>query len=117
MKQFPAEETSIARYLASFLKPNCVMEAELTRELRAERTSKLLVAERYEAGQLIVKRGQTVNRKIKAALEQLPDSNADTPPLPSAPPPPASGLEKQPKNSWILGGSAAAGALALLFLT
>ncbi len=68
---FPPEERSVAKYLASFVKPNCDMEAELTRTLRSQRTSGLLVADRYQPGQLIVARGDEINRKTKAALDEM----------------------------------------------
>lgn len=71
LKQFPVEDRAIAKYVASFIKPNCLMESDLIRELRTQRTEGLLVTNRYRAGQVIVKRGQVINPKMLAALQQL----------------------------------------------
>lgn len=76
LNSFPAEERTIARYLASFIKPNCTIEAELTRTLREQRTAGLSIADRYEAGQVIARRGEVITSKIKAALEELEEKNA-----------------------------------------
>jgi hypothetical protein len=44
---------------------------ELTEQARTKRTDPVFAADRYEAGQTIVKRGQLVDRKIRLALNQL----------------------------------------------
>jgi len=44
---------------------------ELTRQARAAKTNALWAADSYEQGQIIVKAGQVVNARIKAALDQL----------------------------------------------
>ncbi len=67
----PAEERSFADYVATFLKPNCFLEAELTRQSRAKATEQLYVANTYERGQVIARRGQVVDKKIMAALDRL----------------------------------------------
>jgi len=59
------------RFLASFLMPNCTLNAELTLLSRRHQVASLYVADRYEAGQIIARGGQTVDAKILAALEQL----------------------------------------------
>ncbi|MEY2429969.1 MAG: hypothetical protein QOJ40_2854 [Verrucomicrobiota bacterium] len=71
LEGFPPEDKGIARFLASLLVPNCVLDLDLTAQARARRTAALLAADRYEAGQVIVKQGQTINKKILAALDQL----------------------------------------------
>lgn len=68
---FPVEDRSIGKYVASFVKPNCIMEADLIRELRAQKTMGLIAADHYRAGQIIVKRGELINVKKLAALDQL----------------------------------------------
>ncbi|HLP76432.1 MAG TPA: hypothetical protein VK327_05875 [Candidatus Paceibacterota bacterium] len=73
---FPAEEHSTAKFLASFIRPNCAMEADLTHELRTKRTAGLLAADHYNSGQIIVKRGQVVDQKAMAALNRLKEKNA-----------------------------------------
>ncbi len=76
LDRFPAEERSVAKYLASFIKPNCLMEAELTRQLREQRTANLSIASRYNSGDVIVRRGQVIDARIKAALDELQEKNA-----------------------------------------
>lgn len=113
LNSFPAEQRSVAKYLASFIKPNCMMEADLTRELRAQRTAGLLVTDRYPAGQVIVRRGQVINEKTLAALEQLKEKTAATR-LRKPNVAPADPMEnKFPLTIW-LGRGAAAAILILL---
>lgn len=68
---FPAEERAVARYLSTLLKPNCMVDAEITRSLRAKRTDGIWSVINYEPGQVIVRRGQLIDAKAKAALDQL----------------------------------------------
>jgi len=70
-KLSPPAERRQAKFLASFLKPNCVLNQELTIQSRWRHVAPLYVADRYEAGQVIARRGQTVDAKILAAIEQL----------------------------------------------
>ncbi len=67
----PPEERNFADYVATFLKPNCFLEAELTRQSRAKATEQLYVADTYERGQVIARRGEVVDKKIMAALDRL----------------------------------------------
>ena len=68
---FGPDDRALGRYLASFVRPNCLLEAGLTRELRARRMDGMVVADHYEPGQVIVRRGQIVDKKIAAALSRL----------------------------------------------
>jgi hypothetical protein len=68
---FPPGERAIGRFLSSFLRPNCVIDLDLTGQVRARRTESVWAADRYEAGQIIARRGQVVDRKVKAALSAL----------------------------------------------
>ena len=114
VNSFPAEQRSVAKYLASFIKPNCTMEADLTRELRAQRTSGLVSATHYNAGQSIVKRGDVIDEKAFAALQQLKEKAAvsQLQKLEATTP------EKLPKRSNALPWMIAAGiAAALIFIT
>jgi 7TM-HD extracellular len=74
--RFSPEDQAVGKYAASFVKPNCLMETDLTRELRARRTEGMVAADHYEAGQVIVRRGQVVDKKIGAALNQLKEKTA-----------------------------------------
>lgn len=75
-KNSPTELQQTARFLAWSLKTNCFFDAELTQQSRAKKTDPLWAADHYEPGELIVKKGQMVNAKIKAALDQLKSRTA-----------------------------------------
>jgi hypothetical protein len=97
---FPPEERTVGRYVASFVKPNCLMEADLTRELRARRTEGISITDRYEAGQVIARRGQVIDRKIKAALDQLHAQTAPPPTVAAADPAKVAPQQTQP--AWLI---------------
>jgi membrane-associated HD superfamily phosphohydrolase len=69
--RFAQDQRDLGKYVASFIKPNCLMEADLTREMRSKRTETILAAYHFDPGQVIAKRGQFVDKKIKAALDQI----------------------------------------------
>ena len=73
---FPPEEQRLAKFLSSLLRTNFSADVELTRQARARRTDPLWAADRYEAGQTIVKQGQMLDKKLKAALAQLKEKTA-----------------------------------------
>ncbi len=73
---FPAEERAVGRYAATFLKPNCLVETNLTLELREKRTAGILASDQYDAGQIIARRGQIIDEKIKAALDRMKEKTA-----------------------------------------
>jgi hypothetical protein len=68
---FPPGQLAVGRFLAAFLKPNCVFDEGLTRARRARRAEPVLAAAQFAPGQLLVRAGQRVDEKSKAALEQL----------------------------------------------
>jgi hypothetical protein len=68
---FSPDDQPYAKYLVTFLRENCIVDGELTRQARWERTNALWSADNYEAGQVIVRAGQTVDTRIKAALDEL----------------------------------------------
>jgi len=68
---FEAEAGAAATCLVGFLRPNCVLEAELTRQLRVKRAASILATDRYDAGQKIASRGQRIDATTMAALGQL----------------------------------------------
>jgi hypothetical protein len=67
----PTEEQAVAKYLASFLKENCVFEADLTRQARARRTEAIFAADHFAPGDVLARAGQVVDPRIKAALDEL----------------------------------------------
>jgi hypothetical protein len=72
-KDFSEDEQPVARALAAFLKTDCALDENLTQAARTRQTSQLAVAAHYDAGQIIIQRGQTIDAKAKAALDQLRD--------------------------------------------
>ena len=109
---FPPEQHAVAKYLSSFIKPNCVVESDLTIALRAKRTGGLTVTENFTAGQVVAKRGQVIDEKTFAALTVLMEKAvvAAAASLPPAQPAPVS-----QKNFWLIG--AAAGGVLLLIIS
>ncbi len=73
---FDPEDAAVGKFLASLLRTNCAVDVELTQQARAKRTDPLWAADRYEAGEVIVQRGEVVDKKIKAALDQLREKTA-----------------------------------------
>jgi hypothetical protein len=110
---FPTEQRAVARYVASFIRPNCLMEEELTRTLRGQRTAGLVAADRYAAGDVIVRPGQVVDKRIKAALDQLNERTAAAQftQLESMSQP----LPVEPRKSWLWPAALAAAALLIFF--
>jgi 7TM-HD extracellular len=70
-REFSEDEQPLARSLSVFLQPNCAPDASLTQQARDRDVRQLVVVDHYDAGQLIVQRGATIDPKIKAALEAL----------------------------------------------
>jgi membrane-associated HD superfamily phosphohydrolase len=75
-RAFPADEQDVAKFLGSLLQVSCVPDLALIRQAMAKRTESLYAADRYEAGQVIVKQGQVIDRKARAALDQLREKAA-----------------------------------------
>lgn len=75
-EHFSATEVELARFASRWLRENCFVEAELTRIARARHTDPLLVADHYQAGQVIARKGQLVDAKVLAALTQLQEKTA-----------------------------------------
>jgi len=70
---FPPEERAVAKFAASLVRANCFYDGEVTAQLRARRTDPLFVAENFQPGQVIARRGQTVDARVKTALDMLRD--------------------------------------------
>jgi hypothetical protein len=64
-------EKAVARFLAPFIRPNSFPEAALTREARQRLIGNISSVDRYEAGDAIVKAGETVTTAKKAALDEF----------------------------------------------
>ena len=71
LEKFGADEEDAARFAARALRVNCFVESELTLAARTRHTDALFVADNYQAGQIVARQGQLVDRKIMAALSQI----------------------------------------------
>ena len=71
LRAMEPEQRQLARYLASLIQPNCAIEVELTKAVRARRTELLTAADVFEPGQIVAQQGQIVDAKLKPALDQL----------------------------------------------
>ena len=69
--QLPREQHATASYLAGFLETNAAYDADLTRRLREQRAESMFVFHTFDEGQLIIRRGEKVDAKIKMALDAL----------------------------------------------
>jgi hypothetical protein len=65
------ENRAAAEFVAGFLQPNCFLDEPLTRQARARRIESINAADRYEAGQLLVRQGELVTARIRLALDEL----------------------------------------------
>jgi hypothetical protein len=70
-KPFAAGDRALARHVAAMIEPDCVFDPTATRALREFKTADLWSADRYTAGQVIVRAGEMVTPRIKAALDEL----------------------------------------------
>jgi len=70
-EEFPKDQQPVARALGAFLKPNCALDENLTQQACARQIARLAVIAHYDAGEIVVRRGQTIDAKIKAAFDQL----------------------------------------------
>lgn len=69
--QFSQVEQPLARVLANFIQPDCTPDVALTAQERDLATRQLVVSDHFDAGQIIVHRGQTIDAQAKAALDAL----------------------------------------------
>lgn len=102
MLGFSKENRAIGKFLTNYVEANCIFDAELTRQFRAEKTNALWSVVPYEAGQVVVHRGELIDLKIKAALDELKIQTPVSPANDSA------------KQIWLWGGAIACAIFALL---
>ncbi len=70
-KTFSTEDQPVARFLASFLRPNCAFAEELTAQARARRTEELWAADHYQPGEIMIRKGEMIDARKRAALDEL----------------------------------------------
>jgi len=68
---FGAGKEMIGRFVASFVQPNAFPDPALTDVARAQRTEGVTVNDSYDAAQVVVRKGQTIDRKALSALAVL----------------------------------------------
>lgn len=61
----------VADFVAAFLQENIALDDWLTTQKRQRRASELVVFDQYSPGQIVVRTGQIIDTKAKAALEVL----------------------------------------------
>jgi hypothetical protein len=70
-RNLPEEERALGRFLQGFIQPNCHYDTALTARNRALRTEAIWTAERYPAGMAIVRAGEPITPRVRAALDEL----------------------------------------------
>jgi hypothetical protein len=68
-EQFSQDEQPLARVLANFIQPDALPDVALTGEARDLAVRQIVVADHFDAGQMIVAQGKTITPQIKAALD------------------------------------------------
>jgi hypothetical protein len=71
VNRFPAEEKPLGKFVASFVVSNCAPDLKLTQLARSNRIANIWASDQYAAGEVVVKQGQIIDKKSKAALDQL----------------------------------------------
>jgi hypothetical protein len=77
-KQFTGNDRALGRHLAGLIEPDSEYDAVLTARLREFKTADLWSADRYVVGQVIVRAGETITPRMKAALDELASQTAVT---------------------------------------
>jgi len=67
----PGEDEVTLEFVAGFLHPNCHFDEALSRQARARRTASINAADRYAAGQVLVRQGDRISARTKLALDEL----------------------------------------------
>ncbi len=68
---FPSGQEELGRFAASFVRSNAFPAPDLTEILRAKRLDGVTVNDTYEAAQVIVRKGQSIDRKALSALAAM----------------------------------------------
>lgn len=68
---FPDEQEDLGKFAASFVRANAYPDPHLTAVLRARRIEGVAVNDTYEAGEVVIRKGQVIDRKAESALAEL----------------------------------------------
>jgi hypothetical protein len=95
------EPRAIGKYALSFLQPTCIADAALTREWRDREVGTLTSVNRYEPGDIIVRKGETITPATKAALDEFRGKLALIQGPTTGP-----ALGSRPLTPWLIAGGA-----------
>jgi hypothetical protein len=70
-RKFPASQQGAAAFVGELLVENCSYDRKLTQLSREPRLAALWEGDRYTPGQVIVRAGEPIDARIKAALDEL----------------------------------------------
>src|SRR6185503_5618125 len=107
-RKFPAAQQAVAAFIGDLLLENCTYDKKLTQLSREPRLAALYEGDRYAPGQIIVREGELVTERIKAALDEL--ATVVPPPTP-VPAPQVVLVPAEKQSPYLFYGSG-----ALLFL-
>ncbi len=68
---FSEDEQPIAAALAQFLQADCIPDGAMTKDARDFSVRQIVVSDHFDAGQLIVRGGDTINAQEKAELDAM----------------------------------------------
>ena len=68
---FPPGQEAVGRFAASYVRINSYLDLPLTEVWRAQRVEGLTVNDTYEAAQIVVRKGQPIDRKVLGALNAM----------------------------------------------
>lgn len=68
---FPADQNDIGRFIASYVRLNAAPDQEATESLRARRMEGVTANDSFEAGQIVVRKGQRIDRAALTALAAM----------------------------------------------
>ena len=69
--KFGPNEEWAGKFVAGFVRENCVCDEALTAASRARRTDPIIAADTYEAGTVVARAGELIDAKTKAALDEM----------------------------------------------
>jgi len=67
----PSDEKSLVGFVAGFIRPNCFFDEVATSQARDRRVQDINAVDRFNAGEILARRGQAVDGRIKLALDAL----------------------------------------------
>ncbi|HEU6447747.1 MAG TPA: hypothetical protein VFV23_04845 [Verrucomicrobiae bacterium] len=75
-RSFTDGDQNLARALGAYFRPNCILDEDLTREARERDVSRLVAVTHFDAGQVIVHRGEKIGATAAAAIAALDEKLA-----------------------------------------